>query len=144
MVIHLQSAMQWWLGVARRIQALIFLLSHWLDASRHFLANFLVILNCIWHLNFTDFFRSESFALDSNNKPSPNLFFSSLIKYLTLRRVSPMHPASKTPRQLLRATSLPSVPNLTTFVYLVQSAEVPEVCVLCLEFQVWKSDSIRT
>ena len=35
------------MGAARRIQALIFLLSHRLDASRHFSENFLVIPNHI-------------------------------------------------------------------------------------------------
>ena len=43
----------------------------WLDASRHFLANFLVILNHILHLNFTDCFGEEGLALDSNNSNNP-------------------------------------------------------------------------
>ena len=38
-----------------------------LDASRQFLANFLVILNHIEHLNFTDCFGGVGFALDLNN-----------------------------------------------------------------------------
>ena len=71
--------MQWRLGAARRIQALIFLLSHRLDASRHFLTDF-------------DKFRtvSDIYTLRINLevkfllKILINLTFSTLIKYLTL------------------------------------------------------------
>ena len=52
---------------ARRIQALIFLLSHRLDASRHFSANFLIISDYIRLLNSTDCFGDECFALNPNN-----------------------------------------------------------------------------
>ena len=52
--------MQWRLGAARRIQALIFLLGHRLDASRHFFANLLVILHHVC-------FQGKGFALDPNN-----------------------------------------------------------------------------
>ena len=44
-----------------------FLLSHRLDASRHVLANLLVISDDIWHLNFTDCFGDKGFALGLNN-----------------------------------------------------------------------------
>ena len=76
----------WWrLGVARRIQALIFLLIHKLDASRHFLANFLVILDHIIHLKFTDCFAGKGLALDSNNDlqilSKPLLFLSQQVPY---------------------------------------------------------------
>ena len=59
--------MQQRLGAAKHIQALIFLLSSKLDASWYFLANFLVILNRILHLNFTDGFGEKSLTLDSDN-----------------------------------------------------------------------------
>ena len=49
------------------VVALIFLLSHRLDTSKHFLANFLVISNHMWHLNFTDYFGNKGFTWDSNN-----------------------------------------------------------------------------
>ena len=62
-----QPVMQWRLGAAKGIQALIFVLSHRLDSSRHFSANFFVISNRIRLLNSTDCFRGECFALDSNN-----------------------------------------------------------------------------
>ena len=39
----------------------------WLDASRHFLVNFLVIFDYIWHLDFTDCFGDKGFALYFNN-----------------------------------------------------------------------------
>ena len=38
------------------------LLSHRLDASRHFLAYFLVISDHVWHLNFTDCFGGKRFS----------------------------------------------------------------------------------
>ena len=53
--------------MTRSICALIFLLSHRLDASRQFFANFLVISNYIRHLNFTGCFRGKGLALDLNN-----------------------------------------------------------------------------
>ena len=62
------KAVMWWrLGMARRIQALIFLLSHRLDTSRHFSANFLVILDHIRLLSSTDCFGGKCFALNPNN-----------------------------------------------------------------------------
>ena len=45
----------------------MFLLSHRLETSRRLLANFLVILDDILHLNFTDCFGGEGLALDSDN-----------------------------------------------------------------------------
>ena len=42
------------------------MLSHRLDASRHFLANFLVISGRILNLNFTNYFGGKGFALDPN------------------------------------------------------------------------------
>ena len=62
----IETVMQWRLGAARHTQAL-FLLSHMLDASLHFLADFLVISAHILHLNFTDFFEDKGYALDPNN-----------------------------------------------------------------------------
>ena len=53
-----------------------FLLCHRLDASRHFLANLLAISNHVWHLNVADCFLRLT-----------NLSFTSLNKYLILRRV---------------------------------------------------------
>ena len=35
--------------------------------ARYLLANFLVISDYIWHLNFTDCFGGEGLALDANN-----------------------------------------------------------------------------
>ena len=59
------------LGSARLCQehlgTFIFLLRKRLDASRHFLANFLVISDHIWHKNFTDCFGGRGFALDLKN-----------------------------------------------------------------------------
>ena len=94
------SVMQWRLGAARRIQALIFLLSHRLDASRHFLANFSVILDHIWHLNFTDCFGGKSFTLDSDNglhtNPLQIFPFPLSLGTFTLKCVShPTHPSNK-------------------------------------------------
>ena len=84
------TVMQWRLGVTRRIQALLFLLSRRLDTSRHSLVNFLVISGHIWHLNFTDCFGG-GFALDFKNdlhcKLSPNSFSFPII-YFTLGHIS--------------------------------------------------------
>ena len=96
--VPIQSVMEWRLDSARLIQALIFLLRQRLDASRHFLANFLVILDDILHLNFTDCFWRQRFCFKFQKtayKPSPNFSFSSFISYLTLGRISPMHLAKK-------------------------------------------------
>ena len=83
------TVMQWRLGVARRIQALIFLLSHRLEPSRHFLANFLVISDHIWHLNITDCFRGKGLAFDLNNSLQtlfkPSLFLSHQVPYTQTR-----------------------------------------------------------
>ena len=74
------TAMQWRLGVARIIQVPISLLSHRLNASKHFSANLLVIQNYIRLLNPTDCFGGEFFALDPNNNlqilSKPFLFLS--------------------------------------------------------------------
>ena len=74
--VHLFISRQWCSGG----WAFIFLLSHRLDASWHFLANFLVILDHILLLNFTDGFGGEGLAWDSNNGlqilSKPLLFFS--------------------------------------------------------------------
>ena len=62
---------QWCSGSQARLDAsghLIFLLSHRLDASRHFLAIFIVIFDHIGHLNFTDGFEGEGFALEPNSR----------------------------------------------------------------------------
>ena len=72
LLIQLQQypAMQWRLDVSRHDQTHLgtyFLLSLKLDASRHFLANILLILDHILHLNFTDCFGGKGFALDANN-----------------------------------------------------------------------------
>ena len=84
------TVMQWRLGAARCIQALIFLFSHRLDASRHFLANFLVIFDHIRHLSFTECFGGKGVALDYNNdlQTLSNFSFFSFIRYLTLGHVS--------------------------------------------------------
>ena len=84
--IYILPVIQWRLGLARRIQAQLdaissyFILSYRLDASKHFLENFLVISDRFWHKNFTDCFGGESFALDSNDGlqifTKPFLFFS--------------------------------------------------------------------
>ena len=61
---HIGSEMmQWMLGAARCIQALIFLFRHRLDASRHFLASFSVISDHVLQLNFADFLGGKGFAL---------------------------------------------------------------------------------
>ena len=97
-----KPVMQWRLGAARRIQALPFLLSHKLDASRHFLANFFAVSNHFWHLNFTDCLGGEGFALDSNYTlqalSKPFLFLSQYVPQtrITLAQaVSPTPPAKK-------------------------------------------------
>ena len=65
-----QMALWKWLQSFHSMHAsrhLFFLLCHRLDASRHFLANFLVISNHIRHLSFTDCFEGEGLASDPNN-----------------------------------------------------------------------------
>ena len=76
---------------------LFFLLSYRLDASRHFLANFLVTLDYIYILTSTDCLGAEGFALDPSivYELSPNFSFFSRNKYLKLGSVSPMHSAKK-------------------------------------------------
>ena len=51
----------------RPIQALVFLVSHRLDTSRHLVAIFLVTLDHIQHLSFTECFGGKCFVFDFNN-----------------------------------------------------------------------------
>ena len=53
--------------MARRIQALFFLVSHRLDATRHFVAIFLVTLDHIQHLSFTECCEGKGYVFDSSN-----------------------------------------------------------------------------
>ena len=62
--------LQWCSGGQARLDVsrhLFCLLGRRLDTSWHFLANFLVISNRLWHLNFTDCFGGKVFDLDLNN-----------------------------------------------------------------------------
>ena len=81
-----------------------------LAASRHFLATFLVILDQIWHLNFTDCFGGKGFALDSNNdlQTLSKHFLPHWVLYTWTRIanfVPPMLPANKSLSTFLFTTT---------------------------------------
>ena len=106
------ALMQWRLGAARRIWALNFLLSRRLNASRHFLANFLVVVDYFLHLNFTDCFGGKGLALDSNNDLQilfkPLLLLSHQVSYIRMC----IAPANAVYHQCLQCRSVQVLFNL--------------------------------